>query len=164
MTHAPVAPHEIERLDPLPAIRVEGVRKAFGAGSKAVVALEGVFLDVAPHEFVCVVGASGCGKSTLLNLLAGLDEPTAGRIAVGGGTALMFQDAALFPWLTVAAMSSSRCGCGAYPEGSDVSEPRSCCRPCSSTASVANAPISCPAGCVSVWRSHGPSPRTRTSC
>jgi NitT/TauT family transport system ATP-binding protein len=49
-----------------------------------------------------VVGASGCGKSTLLNLVAGLEAPTAGRVDVRGRTALMFQEAALFPWLTVA--------------------------------------------------------------
>jgi NitT/TauT family transport system ATP-binding protein len=59
-------------------------------------------LDVAPGEFVCIIGASGCGKSTLLNLMAGLDRPSAGRVVVEGRTGLMFQDAALFPWLTVA--------------------------------------------------------------
>jgi NitT/TauT family transport system ATP-binding protein len=52
-------------------------------------------------DLVCVVGASGCGKSTLLNLIAGLDQPTAGEIEVDGRTALMFQESALFPWLTV---------------------------------------------------------------
>jgi NitT/TauT family transport system ATP-binding protein len=63
-----------------------------------------VSLDVAPGEFVCLVGASGCGKSTLLSLVAGLDEPTSGEIGVVGGArpALMFQEPALFPWLTVA--------------------------------------------------------------
>jgi NitT/TauT family transport system ATP-binding protein len=50
---------------------------------------------------VCVVGASGCGKSTLLNLVAGLDAPTAGSVRVSGRTSVMFQEAALFPWLTV---------------------------------------------------------------
>jgi NitT/TauT family transport system ATP-binding protein len=49
-----------------------------------------------------VIGASGCGKSTLLNLVAGLDQPIAGSVAVDGRAALMFQEAALFPWLTVA--------------------------------------------------------------
>ncbi|HEY1279157.1 MAG TPA: ABC transporter ATP-binding protein [Acidimicrobiales bacterium] len=58
-------------------------------------------LSIRPGEFVCLVGASGCGKSTLLNLAAGLDEPTAGQVRVDGRTALMFQEAALFPWLTV---------------------------------------------------------------
>ena len=57
----------------------------------------------APAEFVCLVGASGCGKSTLLNLVAGLDQPTAGTVERHAGEAtLMFQDASLFPWLSVA--------------------------------------------------------------
>jgi NitT/TauT family transport system ATP-binding protein len=85
-----------------PAVSLRGVAKAYGAGRKAVVALERIDLDVAPGDFTCVVGASGCGKSTLLNLVAGLDEPTRGTVAVEGRTALMFQDAALFPWLSVA--------------------------------------------------------------
>ncbi len=49
-----------------------------------------------------MVGASGCGKTTLLNLIAGLDEPTTGSIEVTGRSALMFQESALFPWLTAA--------------------------------------------------------------
>jgi NitT/TauT family transport system ATP-binding protein len=58
---------------------------------------------VGKGEFVCVVGASGCGKSTLLNLIAGLERPTAGTVErLDGDAALMFQEAALFPWLTVA--------------------------------------------------------------
>ena len=51
----------------------------YGRGPSAVLALDGVSLDVAPGEFVCLVGASGCGKSTLLNLVAGLDQPSGGR-------------------------------------------------------------------------------------
>jgi len=84
-----------------PAVHLDGVAKAFRIGRSALVALERIDLDVAPGEFVCVVGASGCGKSTLLNLVAGLDGPTAGTVAVEGRTALMFQEAALFPWLSV---------------------------------------------------------------
>lgn len=61
------------------AVRLDGVRKTFGTGGRAVVALDGVDLTVAPGEFVCLLGASGCGKSTLLNLVAGLDAPSAGR-------------------------------------------------------------------------------------
>jgi len=68
-----------------------------------VTALDGINLSLQPGEFVCVVGASGCGKSTLLNLVAGLDEPTVGRVSVDGRSSLMFQEPALFPWLTVAA-------------------------------------------------------------
>ena len=52
---------------------------------------------------MCLIGASGCGKSTILNLVAGLDTPSSGTVDVGGRTALMFQEAALFPWLTVRA-------------------------------------------------------------
>jgi NitT/TauT family transport system ATP-binding protein len=83
------------------AISLRGVSKAFGHGGSAVVALDNINLDVARGEFVCLVGASGCGKSTSLNLIAGLDRPTIGDISVHGRTALMFQEAALFPWLTV---------------------------------------------------------------
>ncbi len=85
-----------------PAISIRNVSKRFGAGDQAVHALENVSLQVQPGELVCIVGASGCGKSTLLSLVAGLDMPTAGSIEVESqGTALMFQEAALFPWLTV---------------------------------------------------------------
>ena len=83
------------------AVALRGVSKTFGQGRDRVVALDGISLDVAPGEFVCLLGASGCGKSTALNLMAGLDRPTAGRVEVRGRPALMFQDAALFPWLTV---------------------------------------------------------------
>jgi NitT/TauT family transport system ATP-binding protein len=84
------------------AVELRGVRKVFGHGRDAVLALDGFDLSVAPGELVCLVGASGCGKTTLLNLAAGLDSPTAGEVAVDGRTALMFQESALFPWLTVA--------------------------------------------------------------
>jgi NitT/TauT family transport system ATP-binding protein len=77
------------------------VSKTYGAGPTAVAALERIDIEVAPRELVCVVGASGCGKSTMLNLVAGLDRPTHGEVEVAGRAALMFQDAALFPWLTV---------------------------------------------------------------
>ncbi|MGH9213369.1 MAG: ABC transporter ATP-binding protein [Acidimicrobiales bacterium] len=77
------------------------VSQVYGTGRTRVAALDRIDLTVDVGELVCVVGASGCGKSTLLNLTAGLDRPTAGDIAVHGRTALMFQDAALFPWLTV---------------------------------------------------------------
>jgi NitT/TauT family transport system ATP-binding protein len=83
------------------AVRVAGVSKSFGGVGPAV--LDGVDLTVAPGEFVCLLGASGCGKSTLLNLVAGLSQPTAGRISVAADRpALMFQEPALLPWLTAA--------------------------------------------------------------
>ncbi|MGI8536498.1 MAG: ABC transporter ATP-binding protein [Mycobacteriales bacterium] len=88
---------------PLPdglAVRLTRVTKRYGDGPTV---LDDVSLDVGEGEFVCLLGASGCGKSTLLNLVAGLDQPSAGTVHVlGGRTALMFQEAALLPWLTAA--------------------------------------------------------------
>jgi NitT/TauT family transport system ATP-binding protein len=84
-------------------ITLTGVGKRYGRGASATEALRGVDLRVEPGEFVCLLGRSGCGKSTLLSMLAGLDAPTAGTIDLGGRrAAMMFQDANLFPWLTVA--------------------------------------------------------------
>jgi NitT/TauT family transport system ATP-binding protein len=92
-------------------VTLTGVSKRHGDASSGVVALQDVSLEVAPGEFVCLVGASGCGKTTLLNLVAGLDRPSVGSVDVhepdeaagGTPTAMLFQDSALFPWLTVAA-------------------------------------------------------------
>jgi NitT/TauT family transport system ATP-binding protein len=86
---------------PLASVVVRDVVKVFGQRQNAVVALDHISLDVKAGEFVVVIGASGCGKSTLLNLIADLDKPTSGTIDVRGRAALMFQEAALFPWLTV---------------------------------------------------------------
>jgi NitT/TauT family transport system ATP-binding protein len=83
-----------------PVISVSGLHKAYGPRGSHVLALADLDLQVAPGEFVCLVGASGCGKSTLLNILAGLDRPGAGDVSVTGRRALLFQEAALFPWLT----------------------------------------------------------------
>jgi NitT/TauT family transport system ATP-binding protein len=77
------------------------VSKAYLTGRTELLALDRVSLTVRDGEFVCIIGASGCGKSTLLNLVAGLDRPTAGQVDTGGRrVGLMFQEPALFPWLT----------------------------------------------------------------
>ncbi len=88
---------------PRPALALHEVSKVYGRGPQSVLAVDRLCLEVRTREFVCVVGASGCGKSTLLAMVAGLEDATRGTITVDGGNrpALMFQEAALFPWLTV---------------------------------------------------------------
>lgn len=88
--------------EPLAAISLRQVTKVYRNGRRETPALDGIDLDVHRGEFVCVVGASGCGKTTLLNILAGLDDPSTGAARVDGRVGLMFQEAALFPWLTAA--------------------------------------------------------------
>src|SRR5580765_6943233 len=94
------------------ALRVAGVSKYFSASSTSHArthALDTVSISIAAGEFVSLVGPSGCGKSTLLRLIAGLDAPDGGELAVGaekiaGPSAergLVFQDPNLFPWLNV---------------------------------------------------------------
>jgi NitT/TauT family transport system ATP-binding protein len=83
------------------AVQLTEVSKAYRTGGGDLLALDRVSLTARDGEFVCIIGASGCGKSTLLNLVAGLDKPTAGQVEVGGRrVGLMFQEPALFPWLT----------------------------------------------------------------
>ena len=83
-------------------VRLTGVDKTFGTGDGAVTAISSVDLHIERGEFVCLIGASGCGKSTILDLVAGLQAPSAGVVEVDGRVAMMFQESALFPWLTVA--------------------------------------------------------------
>ncbi len=83
------------------AVVMERVSLSYRGDSGRPSVLQDVSLTVHEGEFVCLLGASGCGKSTMLSLIAGLASPTAGTVDVPGGrTALMFQESALFPWLT----------------------------------------------------------------
>jgi putative hydroxymethylpyrimidine transport system ATP-binding protein len=92
-----------------PCIGVERLVKDYALRGTTVRALDGVSLDVAPGEFVSLVGTSGCGKSTLLRIVAGLDEPTSGLVRVGetpvserlGASGYMPQHDMLLPWRTV---------------------------------------------------------------
>ena len=86
----------------LPAVALTGVSRTYGHGPGRVTALDGVDLALREGELLCVVGGSGCGKSTLLNLVAGLDQPTTGGVQVRGRAAMIFQEPALFPWLSAA--------------------------------------------------------------
>jgi sulfonate transport system ATP-binding protein len=84
------------------ALRIHEVSQTYHDGKSSLKALDKVSLDVREGEFVCMLGASGCGKTTLLNLVSGLYHLKSGSIDVGGRRiGLMFQDPALFPWLTV---------------------------------------------------------------
>jgi NitT/TauT family transport system ATP-binding protein/sulfonate transport system ATP-binding protein len=94
---------------PPETLTVRGVTKRFTVGDDEVEALAPVDLVIPKGEFVCMIGASGCGKSTLLRIIAGFEEPTTGEVAIdgepvlgpGGDRGMVFQDYALFPWMTV---------------------------------------------------------------
>jgi NitT/TauT family transport system ATP-binding protein len=84
-----------------PAVQLSSVSRTYEQSATPVAALAELSLSVKQGEFVCIVGPSGCGKSTLLSLAAGLDQPTTGTVFTGKRQlALMFQESALFPWLT----------------------------------------------------------------
>ena len=104
-TSYPLPPEIVE-----PKLALSGVGRTFvNARGERIEALRGVSFEVQPGEFVCILGPSGCGKTTILNILAGLDQPTAGVTLLDGrpipppgpDRALLFQDPALFPWLSV---------------------------------------------------------------
>jgi NitT/TauT family transport system ATP-binding protein len=90
-------------------IQINAVNKIFSTGGREVVALKNINLDVQRGEFICLLGPSGCGKSTLLNAVAGFSSPTTGSILVDGKPVqspgpergMVFQEYALFPWMTV---------------------------------------------------------------
>ena len=92
-----------------PLLSVRGVSRRFVTSRHNTTAVQDITLDVSTGEFICVVGPSGCGKSTLLNLIAGLDRASEGELRfdgkpIRGASAervVVFQDAALYPWLNV---------------------------------------------------------------
>jgi NitT/TauT family transport system ATP-binding protein len=91
-------------------IVVSNVGKVFKTAERDVVALQDINLEIPQGQFVCLLGPSGCGKSTLLNAIAGFAPPTSGSItadgqlvaAPGPERGMVFQEYALFPWMTVA--------------------------------------------------------------
>jgi NitT/TauT family transport system ATP-binding protein len=90
-------------------LRVEQVQKSYAGGESEAAALRNVTLEVHRREFITVIGPSGCGKSTLVRIVAGLEEPTSGRVLLNGqeisgpgpDRGMVFQSYTLFPWLTV---------------------------------------------------------------
>ncbi len=90
-------------------LSIRDVTKTFQLGADSVQALRSVNLTIDKGEFVCLIGASGCGKSTLLRIIAGFEQPTSGQICLhentitgpGSDRGMVFQDYALFPWMTV---------------------------------------------------------------
>lgn len=88
-------------------LKLNSISKIFSETKKET--LQDISLEVEKGEFICIVGPSGCGKSTLLNLVAGLDTPSSGTIVLedkqvtgpGADRVVMFQEAALYPWLNV---------------------------------------------------------------
>jgi nitrate ABC transporter ATP-binding subunit len=90
-------------------LTVRDVTKRFAVGDDEIEALAPIDLSIPAGEFVCMIGASGCGKSTLLRIIAGFEEPTTGDVSIdgkvitgpGSDRGMVFQDYALFPWMTV---------------------------------------------------------------
>ncbi|MES2261517.1 MAG: ABC transporter ATP-binding protein [Pseudomonadota bacterium] len=90
-------------------IKVTAVNKVFKTDSREVIALKDIHLEIPQGQFVCLLGPSGCGKSTLLNAIAGFSLPSSGEITADGKLVtgpgpergMVFQEYALFPWMTV---------------------------------------------------------------
>jgi NitT/TauT family transport system ATP-binding protein len=92
-------------------IAIRNIAKSFTdrAGNREILALDNINFTIGDHDFVCLLGPSGCGKSTLLNMIAGFEQPSAGRVEVGGtlvqkpgaDRGVVFQQPTLMPWLNV---------------------------------------------------------------
>lgn len=97
------------RPDAQAAVDIQGVRKTYRSKRGPIEALRETTLQVQPEQFISIVGPSGCGKSTLLSLVAGLDKPSSGRVAINGedvtgpheSLGVVFQRDLLFDWRTV---------------------------------------------------------------
>lgn len=108
-----------------PFFGCSGIRKTFGAGAEARLVLPGVSLALRRGGIAALVGASGCGKTTLLHILAGFDAPDAGSVELEGrpcrgpgpDRAVVFQEAALFPWLTALENVAFGLKAAGVPEG-----------------------------------------------
>jgi len=95
LSEVPPAPPIIESADPV--VRLRGFTRRFGANT----IIDGLNLDIAPGEFIALLGRSGSGKTTLLRTLAGLDDDEGQDVTVPGSRAVVFQDARLLPWKKV---------------------------------------------------------------
>jgi len=92
-----------------PKLSFEGIQQSFPTKQEDLLVLDGIDLDVAESEFVCLLGPSGCGKSTLLNIAGGFVSPTAGRVTIDGEVVtapsarrvFVFQEYGIFPWASV---------------------------------------------------------------
>ena len=90
-------------------LQITNVSKTFAGRNGGTVALQATDLSVKENDFITILGPSGCGKSTLLRMVAGLDTPSTGSIALdgrpvsgpGADRGMVFQSYTLFPWLTV---------------------------------------------------------------
>lgn len=90
-------------------LKITHINKTFITKHKTIQTLQDINLEIKSGEFICIIGSSGCGKTTLLNIIAGLEKATCGSVFLdnhkisspGADRTVLFQDAALFPWLRV---------------------------------------------------------------